>query len=84
MLHAQVVGLHRDCYVFPLTLLVTKVSGSGPDAVFMGVLKPLPQSPDAVRAWVMPAGGFEWQFALLCRSLEQTSATGCNATLTDA
>jgi hypothetical protein len=56
--HVQVMGLHRDGYVFPLTLLVTKVSGSGPDAVFMGVLKPLLQTTDAVRAWILPAGKY--------------------------
>lgn len=42
--------------MFPLTLYVSKVSGSGADAVFMGVLKPLQDEPDTVKAWIMPAG----------------------------
>jgi len=52
----QVVALHKDHYVFPLTLFVSKVSGSGADAVFMGVLRPLQDEPDTVKAWIMPAG----------------------------
>lgn len=35
----QVVALHRERYVFPVTLKVTRVSGTGVDAVFMGVMK---------------------------------------------
>lgn len=54
--HLQVVALHRDHYVFPLTIAVTKVSGSGADGIFMGVLKPLQDEADLVRAWIMPAG----------------------------
>lgn len=55
-LHLQVVALHKDHYVFPLTIAVTKASGSGADAVFMGVLRPLDDQPDTVKAWLMPAG----------------------------
>ena len=53
----QVVALHKEHYVFPLTIAVTKVSGSGTDAIFMGVLKHLPEEADTVKAWIMPAGG---------------------------
>jgi hypothetical protein len=35
----QVVALHKDRYVFPCTLKVTRFSGTGVDAMFMGVLK---------------------------------------------
>jgi hypothetical protein len=52
----QVVALHNDRYIFPLTIAVTKVSGSGADAIFMGVLKLLPEVPDVVNAWLVPAG----------------------------
>lgn len=52
----QVVALHKDHYVFPLTIAVTKASGSGADAIFMGVLQPLDDEPDMVKAWLMPAG----------------------------
>lgn len=42
--------------MFPCTITVSKVSGSGADAVFMGVLKPMPAVPDVVQAWIVPAG----------------------------
>lgn len=35
----EVVGIHKDMYVFPLKLAVTKVSGTGADSLFMGVIK---------------------------------------------
>lgn len=35
----QVVALHKERYVFPVTLKVTRVSGTGVDAIFMGVMK---------------------------------------------
>jgi hypothetical protein len=35
----QVVALHKDRYVFPCTLKVTRFSGTGVDAMFMGVMK---------------------------------------------
>lgn len=48
------MGLHKDHYVFPITLLVTKVSGTGADAIFMGVIKPVVEDLDSVKAWIMP------------------------------
>lgn len=50
----QVVALHKEHYVFPISLAVTRVSGSGAEAVFMGVIKPAVEDPDAVKAWIMP------------------------------
>ncbi len=43
----HVIALHRRRYVFPVMLAVTKLSGSGADSVFMGVLKvgPAPLNP---------------------------------------
>ena len=35
----EVVGLHKERYVFPVSILVSKVSGTGDDALFMGVVK---------------------------------------------
>ncbi len=35
----EVVALHRDRYVFPVRILVTKTQGTGADASFMGMLK---------------------------------------------
>jgi hypothetical protein len=55
-----VVGLHKERYVFPLNIEVTKASGAGAEAIFVGVLRLLPDDPDTVRAWLMPAGVCEW------------------------
>jgi hypothetical protein len=35
----DVVGLHKDRYVVPLKIAVTKVSGTGSDSLFMGALQ---------------------------------------------
>lgn len=35
----EVVAMHKERYVFPISVLVTKVSGQGADSMFMGVLK---------------------------------------------
>ena len=35
----EVVAMHQERYVFPVSLSVSKISGSGPDAIFMGVIK---------------------------------------------
>jgi hypothetical protein len=35
----EVLGMHRERYVFPLLLGLSKVSGSGPDSTFMAVIK---------------------------------------------
>lgn len=50
----QVVALHKDHYVFPISLLVTKVSGTGNDAIFMGVIKPSAEDTSSVKAYIMP------------------------------
>jgi hypothetical protein len=35
----EVVALHKERYVFPTFLCVTKASGSGMDSIFMGVIR---------------------------------------------
>jgi hypothetical protein len=35
----EVVALHKDRYVFPVKIAVTKVSGTGVQSIFMGVLR---------------------------------------------
>jgi hypothetical protein len=35
----EVVAMHQERYVFPISLNVTKVSGSGADAIYMGIIK---------------------------------------------
>lgn len=65
---AQVVGLHKERHVFPLSLVVSKVSGSGAEAIFMALLKPSAEDDHSVKAWMMPgeqAGG-QQQLAPAC------------------
>lgn len=52
----EVVAIHKDRYVFPIKIAVTKVSGTGADSLFMGVLKPAEEDPASVRAWIMTQG----------------------------
>eukprot|EP00879_Flechtneria_rotunda_P030004 GHRR01032487.1.p1 GENE.GHRR01032487.1~~GHRR01032487.1.p1 ORF type:complete len:117 (-),score=23.04 GHRR01032487.1:317-667(-) len=55
----QVVAQHKERWVFPVTIAVTKVSGAGADAVYMGVLKPAAQDSESVKVWISP-GGTVW------------------------
>lgn len=59
----SVLGLHRERYVFPTRLLVSKVSGDGMDSVFMGVFKPVPEDKTVMNAYVATGG------SLLCADL---------------
>ncbi|GLC33063.1 hypothetical protein PLESTB_000374500 [Pleodorina starrii] len=52
----EVVAIHKDRFVFPLKIAVTKVSGTGADSLFMGVLKPAEDDPGTVHAWMMTQG----------------------------
>lgn len=52
----EVLGLHRDRYVFPTRLKVSKVSGNGPDSVFMGMFRAVEEDSTLVRAYVAPGG----------------------------
>ncbi|KAG2422329.1 hypothetical protein HXX76_016114 [Chlamydomonas incerta] len=52
----EVVALHRDRYVFPIKIMVTKSQGSGADATFMGLLKEVEADPNVIKAWLMPNG----------------------------
>lgn len=40
----EVVGLHKNRYLYPIRLCVTKISGVGADSIFLGVMKPMPVS----------------------------------------
>jgi hypothetical protein len=53
----EVVGLHKERYVFPISIAVTKVSGTGQDSVFMGVAKPAPDDPSCVKVRAHQAAG---------------------------
>ncbi len=69
----DVVALHRDRYVFPLQLCVTKLSGVGADAIFLGCLRPAPLDAHNLRAWVTPGG------VILCTDPQFASLTGMTA-----
>ncbi|KAG2482503.1 hypothetical protein HYH03_018578 [Edaphochlamys debaryana] len=66
----EVVALHKDRYVFPVLLCVTKLSGIGTDSVFLGVVRPMPSSNINLRAWIAPNGVF------LCADQQFASAVG--------
>jgi hypothetical protein len=50
----DVVALHKERHVFPVKVAVTKVSGSGQDSIFMGVIKPVPDDPTSVKVSQQP------------------------------
>lgn len=52
----SVVALHKERYVFPVKLAVTRISGSGSDSVFMGVLAAGEEDPSVTTAWALPTG----------------------------
>ncbi|GIL56338.1 hypothetical protein Vafri_11716 [Volvox africanus] len=66
----EVVALHKERYVFPISLCVTKLSGIGTDSIFLGVIRPLPANLQNVRAWITPNG------VLLCADQQFSSAIG--------
>ncbi|KAG2424794.1 hypothetical protein HXX76_014218 [Chlamydomonas incerta] len=66
----DVVALHKDRFVFPLQICVTKLSGVGSDSIFLGVLRPAPMDARNVRAWVAPNG------LVLCTDPQFASLTG--------
>ncbi|KAG2493141.1 hypothetical protein HYH03_008565 [Edaphochlamys debaryana] len=66
----EVVALHKDRFVFPMALCVTKLSGMGSDSVFLGVCRPMPPSNINLRAWIAPNGVF------LCADQQFASAVG--------
>eukprot|EP00198_Chlamydomonas_reinhardtii_P005487 XP_001694823.1 predicted protein [Chlamydomonas reinhardtii] len=75
----EVVGLHKDRFVFPLSLCVTKMSGTGTDSVFLGVARPMASNSLNVRAWIAPNGVFlcgDTQFASMC-GIAESELVGC-------
>ncbi|KAG2486663.1 hypothetical protein HYH03_014719 [Edaphochlamys debaryana] len=66
----EVVALHKDRYVFPVLLCVTKLSGVRSDSVFLGVVRPIPPNVLNLRAWIAPNGVF------LCADQQFASAVG--------
>mmetsp|Transcript_27632 Transcript_27632/g.60501 ORF Transcript_27632/g.60501 Transcript_27632/m.60501 type:complete len:2143 (+) Transcript_27632:192-6620(+) len=66
----EMVALHKERHVFPVTLCVTKLSGVGADCVFLGLLQPVPFSKNDVRVWVTSTG------TVLCSGVFFTSLVG--------
>jgi PAS domain S-box-containing protein len=66
----EVVALHKDKYVFPVELCVTKLSGVGSDCVFLGLIRPMAMSTQNVRVWISPAG------SVLCCDQQFSSLVG--------
>lgn len=52
----EVVAINKDKQVFPVQICVTKLSGVGADAVFLGLMRPIPFSKRHIRCWITPTG----------------------------
>ncbi|KAG2423934.1 hypothetical protein HXX76_014875 [Chlamydomonas incerta] len=75
----EVVGLHKERFVFPLSLCVTRMNGTGSDSVFLGVARPMASNSLNVRAWIAPNGVFlcgDTQFASMC-GIAESELVGC-------
>lgn len=52
----ELLAAHKAHHVFPVSLGLLKMSGTGADSVFLGVIKAQPPAEDCVRMWIMPGG----------------------------
>ncbi|EFJ44861.1 hypothetical protein VOLCADRAFT_94889 [Volvox carteri f. nagariensis] len=52
----DLVALHKDRYVFPFRLAVSKVSGAGDDSLFMGVIMAVEPLQDTANVYILPGG----------------------------
>ena len=52
----EVVALHKDRQMFPLSLCVARLSGAGMDSLFIGVMRHVPGSLDSQTVKVCCAG----------------------------
>ncbi|KAL6757720.1 hypothetical protein V8C86DRAFT_1620236 [Haematococcus lacustris] len=50
------VAVHKDRFVLPISVFVTKVSGVGEDSVFMGVFSAVPMERNVATLWVLGNG----------------------------
>ncbi|KAG2443479.1 hypothetical protein HXX76_001832 [Chlamydomonas incerta] len=65
----EVLALHKERFVFPMQLCVTKMSGTGTDSIFLGVARPVMPNSLNKRAWISPNGIFmcaDQQFSSMC------------------
>lgn len=52
----EVLGQHKENFVFPIRITVTRSSGAGADSIFMGVIKAIESDKTIIRAWLLPSG----------------------------
>lgn len=52
----EVLGQHKENFVFPIRITVTRSSGAGADSMFMGVLKAVESDKTIIRAWLLTSG----------------------------
>eukprot|EP00798_Chlamydomonas_sp_ICE-L_P028477 gene28477-31628_t len=50
------LALHKDRYIFPIQLTVTKISGIRDDSRFMGLIEATPMDPCTAMIWILPTG----------------------------
>ncbi|KAG2443203.1 hypothetical protein HYH02_009280 [Chlamydomonas schloesseri] len=83
----EVLALHKERYVFPMQLCVTKMSGTGTDSIFLGVARPMVPNSLNKRAWIAPNGVFmcgDQQFSSMCGITEGELVGRTIASLVDA
>ena len=52
----EVLGQHKENFVFPIRITVTRSSGAGADSIFMGVLTAVEGDKTIIRAWLLSSG----------------------------
>jgi PAS domain S-box-containing protein len=52
----EVLAVHKDHSVFPISIGIMRMSGTGNDSMFLAVIKAAPQDEDMARMWIMPTG----------------------------
>jgi hypothetical protein len=52
----EVLAVHKDHSVLPISIGIMKMSGTGNDSMFMAVIQLSPQPEDMARMWIMPTG----------------------------
>ncbi len=52
----EVLAVHKDHSVMPISIGLMKMSGTGNDSMFLAVIKPSPQDEGMARMWIMPTG----------------------------
>lgn len=64
--------------MFPCKIMVSQLSGSGDEALFMGVVKRVEPDPKVIRVWLMPGGTIlclDQRFVEWCAAVAEAPAT---------